>query len=168
MPKKRIIPHYSHTFLHRQGIKIMPSENFLNKFKEEYQKAFEESYEYKLRKNYKIDDEMAIFFIITIFESIIYCLDFGFDVFLFHLVVFKTRISDYINNIKRKKESVYENVKKITFRLYSKNRLTMAKNANIDNEEYQEYLEKKKENYSKIKKYYKEFYNKTDEWWTYD
>ena len=34
MSKKR--PHYAHTFLHRQGIKIMPSQNFLDKFKEFY------------------------------------------------------------------------------------------------------------------------------------
>lgn len=165
MKRRKVIPKPFQTFLYRQGLKIMPSQNFIDKFKEEYLLLISK------RKNLQhvtIDDDKAVFFIISFFEAIVYCLDCNIDIFLYHILAIKSKVTDYMVNTRFRKKSVYEDVKKITFKLYSYYRLKMFKNVNKDNENYTEYLKEKRKRYGKIRDYYKKFYNKEGEWWTHD
>ena len=41
----------------------------------------------------------------------------------------------------------------------------MKNTANVNNEEYQQFIARKKERFSEIKRYYREFYAKENQWW---
>ena len=161
MSKKR--PHYAHTFLHRQGIKIMPSQNFIDKFKEFYVEINNKS---KSRKHIDtLDNETAIFFIISVIESIIYCIDAGLNLHFRCLLKINQKITDYRHNIKTHMVGVVEDVKKVSISLLSHLVLKTKEVANKDNKVYLDYIQGKKDRHIEIKKYYREFYGKQDEWW---
>ncbi len=163
MTKTRTIPHYARMFLYRQGLKILPSQNFIEKFKEIYNELL---YKNKIRHHIKpIDDNMAIFFINTVIESVIYCLDFGYDVWFSRTILFLQKKTDYRHNVKKHKNYTIEDVKKISIRAIKSMILKMKNKLNEQNEEYQKFLEHKKVQFKTIKDYYKKFYGKEDEWW---
>lgn len=165
MPKNTI-PSYTSLFLYRQGLKFKPSQNFIDKFKEFYNKELEDRHKKNNKNNIAyIDDDTAIFMINCILEGIVHCLDFGFNVIFKRLFVFTQKVTDYKLNSKKKHKSVFaENIKKINFRPVSRIVLDIKDNMNKDNKKYQDFIEAKKDCYKKIKKYYKEFYGKED-WW---
>jgi hypothetical protein len=153
-------------FLQRQGLNMLPSQNFIDKFIEIYNELL---YRNKSKANVPpIDEKTAIFFINTVIESIIYCIDFGYDVWITRTMVFLQRISDYRRNNKNRKKAVTENVKKLTVKPIISIYNRIRREINKDNKEYMLYLDQKTECYKKIKKYYKEFYGKETEWWTKD
>lgn len=163
MYKKRVIPHHQHMFLSRQGLKIMPSQNFLDKFKEIYNDLLHND---KSKQNIKpLDDKTAIFFINSLIEAVIYCIDFGYDVWFRRTLLFLQKTCDYRLNSKTAKKSVVENIKKLTVKPIISKYLKIKKIINQDNEKYQEFIQKKAENFNKIKRYYRDFYDKKDEWW---
>ena len=101
-------------FLYRQGLKIKPSDNFTEKFIEFYNEFL---YKNKARKHIPpLDNKTATFFLNSIIEAVIYCLDFGYDVWFRHVMLFLQRISDYRHNVKSHTLKIVENVKKISIR----------------------------------------------------
>lgn len=163
MVQKRVIPHYQHMFLSRQGLKIMPSQNFIDKFKEIYNEML---YSDKTRQNLEpINDKTAIFFINSLIEAVIFCVDFGYDVWFRRTLLFLQKTSDYRLNSHNNKKSLVENIKKLNVKPIISKLLKIKKIINKDNEKYQEFLKSKWDNFNKIKKYYREFYGKENEWW---
>lgn len=159
----RKVPHHSHTFLCRQGLDIIPSQNFVDKFKEFY---VDINNNCKSRKQItELDNDLAIFFITSIVESIIYCIDAGINLHFRGILKINQKITDYRHNIKSHTVSMVENVKKVSISLLSHLVLKTKEVANRDNKEYQEHIIKKKNRHKDIKKYYREFYGKQDEWW---
>lgn len=156
-------PSYKNMFLYRQNLKLDPSQNFVDKFKEYYMELI-----VKVRCHENdtiIDDNTAKFYIVSVLESIIYCLDFGIDVWLSRLMVFTQKKTDYRHNVKSHRLKVVENVKKIAIRPIDSLIRKIKKIINKDNQEYNQHLENKRNSYNEIKQYYKEFYGKEDEWW---
>lgn len=163
MNKKRNIPHNAHMFLHRQGLKIMPSRNFIEKFKEFYIELHNNK---KNRRQLEdIPDDMAIFFINTCIESIIYCLDCNISIYIPGLLKFTQKTTDYRHNTKSSKKSVIEDVKKINAQFNTNVVLKIKETLNKTNKAYVEFIDKKKQRFKKIQDYYKEFYGKQNEWW---
>lgn len=159
----RKIPHHTMMFLYRQGLKIKPSDNFTEKFIEFYNEFL---YKNKARKHIPpLDTKTATFFINSIIEAVIYCLDFGYDVWFRHVLLFFQRISDYRHNVKSHTVKVVENVKKISIRPIKSMVTRMKKTVNLDNEEFQEFLADKQQRFDNIKRYYREFYAKENQWW---
>lgn len=160
MPKK--IPSYKHMFLYRTGLKLEPSDNFVSKFIEIYMSLL------RKRRNHEndvdIDENTAKFFINSCVEAIIYCLDFGFDVWLNRTMVFLQKITDWKPR-KSKTAKIIENLHMITIKPIFSISKKMKNILNKDNKEYQEYINKKQESFKQIKNYYKEFYGKTEVWW---
>ena len=161
--KSTNVPHYAHMFLHRQGLKIMPSKNFIDKFKEFYISMYNE-------KNPKVQmtelpDNTAIFFINSFVESLIYCLDCNVSIYITGLLTFSQKITDYRHNVKSHRTSIVENVKKINAQFNTNITLKIKDLLNKGNKEYQEFIEKKKERFKEIQDYYKKFYGKENEWW---
>lgn len=161
--KNRKLPNVNHMFLNRMGLKYMPCQEFIDKFKEYF---LTEVHKNKKHKDMTIDNEKAIYFIVCILEAITYCLDFGFNVHLHRVMLFNARVSDYIHNVKRHKCYVKENIKKITFIPITSLYNNIRRIVNKDNKEYYEYIEGKEKRFKEIQDYYKEFYGKEDEWWT--
>lgn len=160
--KKRKLPNVNHMFLNRMGLKYVPSQNFVDKFKEYF---LEEVYKNKQRQHITIDDNKAIYFINCILEAITYCLDFGFGVYIPKIMMFDVKTTDYRHNVKSHILSVVEDVKKINFALTPRLHNNIRKLINKDNKEYCEYIKGKEKRFKEIKDYYKEFYGKQDEWW---
>lgn len=164
--KIRVIPHYKHMFLQRQGLDMLPSQNFIDKFIENYNELL---YQAKRRQHLPpLDERTAIFFINTVIESIIYCIDFGYDVWITRTILFLQRVSDYRRNNRNRKKAVTENVKKLSIKPIKSMCNEIKRKLNKENKEYMAYLDQKTECFKKIKKYYKEFYGKETEWWTKD
>lgn len=160
MPKK--IPHIEHTFFYRQGLKLKPSENFVEKFLEIYTDLIRKN---RKDENIKVSKEEAFYLIYCVLEAIIHCLDFGYDVWIKRTILFFVKNIDYRHNVKSHRLSVVENVKKIKINAINSVMTKIKNNLNKDNEDYQKFVEQKKSNYKKIKNYYKDFYGK-EEWWT--
>lgn len=165
MTKKR--PPLTKMFLYRQGLHLIPSDNFVQKFKEHYMTYLRRQKRYDYLED--LDDETAKFFIMAVAESIIYCLDAGYDVWFYRVMVFMQRLSDYRDNVKRRIKQgvskVRENVKKITIKPIFRSTLKIKNWLNKDNKPYQDFIKSKKDNFKKIKNYYKEFYGKQEDWW---
>ena len=165
MAKKR--PPLTKMFLYRQGLHLIPSDNFVQKFKEHYMTYLRRQKRYDYLED--LDDETAKFFIMAVAESIIYCLDSGYDVWFYRVMVFMQRLSDYRDNVKRRIKQgvskVRENVKKITIKPIFRSTLKIKNWLNKDNKPYQDFIKSKKDNFKKIKNYYKEFYGKQEDWW---
>ena len=60
---------------------------------------------------------------------------------------------------------VVEDVKKVSISLLSHLVLKTKEIANRNNKMYLDYIQGKKDRHIDIKKYYREFYGKQDEWW---
>lgn len=160
---KKHIPHHSHTFLYRQGLDVRPSKNFVEKFREFYVEIHNNS---NSRKH--IDDisyELAEFFLCRVFEKIIYCIDLGENIHIRRVLKINQKITDYRHNIKSHKCKVVENIKKVSIELLGYLQLKTKDVLNKENEAYQNHIQQKKDRHIEIKKYYKEFYDKQDEWW---
>ena len=80
-------------------------------------------------------------------------------------MLFLQRISDYRHNVKSHTLKIVENVKKISIRPIKSMVTRMKNTANINNEEYQQFIARKKERFNEIKRYYREFYAKENHWW---
>ena len=159
----RKIPHHTLMFLYRQGLKLEPSQNFIDKFVENYNELL---YKNKIRHHVPpLDNKTAIFFINSVVEAVVYCLDFGYDVWFRHVLLFFQKVTDYRHNIKKHSLGVIEDVKKISIRPIKSMTLRIKAFLNKDNKPYQEFLSQKKERYNEIKRYYREFYDKKSEWW---
>lgn len=165
MAKKR--PPLTKMFLYRQGLHLIPSDNFVQKFKEHYMTYLRRQKRYDYLED--LDDETAKFFIMAVAESIIYCLDAGYDVWFYRVMIFTQRLSDYRDNVKRRIKQgvskVRENIKKITIKPIFRSTLKIKNWLNKDNKPYQDFIKSKKDNFKKIKNYYKEFYGKQEDWW---
>lgn len=161
MPKK--IPSYKHMWLYRTGLKIEPSQNFIDKFIEIYNDFLHNN---SNRANAKdLDNDTAIFMINSILEAIIYCLDFGFDVWLHRTMVFIQKTRDKISTNGDGQKKVSQNVKTLVIKPIESIKKAIKNLANTNNEPYQQFLLEKKERHEKIKQYYKEFYAKEEDWW---
>lgn len=161
MPKN--VPSYKHMFLYRTGLKIEPSQNFIDKFIEIYNDLLAKR-EYKDNPK-QIDENIAKFMINSIFEAIIYCLDFGFDVWINRIMLFvQTTYDKHVYKPDKKLCDTTENIKHVNIRsIFSLNK-KMKNKLSENNSEYQKYVEHKQEKYNEIKQYYKEFYGQED-WW---
>lgn len=163
--KKR--PPLTKMFLYRQGLHLIPSDNFVQTFKKHYMEILRKARRYDHVED--LDDETAKFFIMVMAESIIYCLDAGFDIWFFRIMVFMQKLSDYRDNVKRRikqgTSKVRENIKKITIKPIFRSTLKIKDLMNKDNKPYQDFIQQKKSNFKKIKEYYKEFYGKQEDWW---
>lgn len=160
MPKNNI---YTKSFYWRNGLKIMPSQNFVNKFKEFYNELL---YNNKARANKPpIDDQTAIFFINIVLENIITILDFGYSFFWTRMIAINTKLVTCHLGTEYAPKRMWDNVKKFTIKLYGKQDKKIKEKLNADNKEYSEYIKGKKERCHKILDYYKEYYGKQDDWW---
>ena len=150
-------------FLYRQGLKIKPSANFTEKFIEFYNELL---YKNKARKHIPpLDTKTATFLTNRITQAVIYCLDLGYAVWFRHVLLFFQRISDYRHNVKSHTVKVVENVKKISIRPINSMVTRMKKTVNLDNEAFQAFLADKQQRFDNIKRYYREFYAKENQWW---
>lgn len=163
MPKNNI---YTKSFYWRNGLKIQPSQNFVEKFKEFYNELL---YRSKSRANKPpIDNETATFFINIVLENIITILDFGYDFWWKRMFVMTQKKASFHLGTKYATKRMWNNVKKFSFKLITKQKRLMKYILNKDNKRYMEFLELKKVRYNEIKNYYKELYGKQNEWWTSD
>ena len=157
-------------FLYRQGLHLLPSDNFLQAFKKNYMEIIRKRKAFKDMED--IDDDTAMFFIMYVAESIIYCLDAGFDIWFHRAMVFTQRLSDYRYNakvqLKKLSSKTIENVKKVTIKPISSLTLKIRDSINKNNKPYQDFIKEKEQNFKKIKEYYKEFYGKQKDWWKKD
>lgn len=159
-------PSYKYGWLYRQGFRIEPCNVFVEKYKE----FFNEYLKIQKPNREPIDDNDAKFFINIICEAIITCLDFGLNVRLRKLFDFRTKLSDYVLNSPNRSlinKKYVENVKKISIKIAPRFQRFLRQKLNKDNEEYINFLNQKKESFDNIKRYYREFYGKEDEWWQY-
>lgn len=164
--KRKSVTSYKHMFLYRTGLKLDPCETFVNKFIEIYMELIKRD---KRRADFDdIDENTAKFFINSCFEAIIYCMDFGFDVWLNRVMVFTLKITDFVSRHPYVKKRVHEDMKMIKIRPISSLIKKIKDVLNKDNEKYQEFIEQKKENHKAIRRYYKEYYGKQNEWWEND
>ncbi len=154
---------YSKSFYWRNGLKIMPSQNFIDKFKVFYNELL---YQSKQRLDLPpLDDDTAIFFINIVLENIITILDFGYDFWWKRMLVLTQKITAFHLGTPNAPKRMCENVKKLSFRLITKQQKIVKKFLNQNNERYVAFLESKKERYNQIKDYYKELYGKQNDWW---
>lgn len=162
MPKNT--PSYKHMWLYRTGLKPEISQNFVDKFVEIYNDLLKKR-QWKEQPK-EIDDNTARFMIGSIIEAIIYCLDFGFDVWINRCMVFVQKISDKRQyNRGTDKCDIKEDLKLVTIRPIQSIIRKIKYKCNENNEKYNEFLKQKTENHKKIKEYYKEFYAKEKDWW---
>ena len=162
MPKN--VPSYKHMWLYRTGLKLEVSKNFVDKFIEIYNDLLSKKTWKDEPK--KIDDNTARFMIGSIIEAIIFCLDFGLDVWINRCMVFVQKISDKKQySIRNDKCIVKEDLKVVTIRPIQSIIRKIKYKMNEDNPEYNKHLQQKTENHKKIKDYYKEFYGKSQDWW---
>lgn len=160
MPKNNI---YTKSFYWRNGLKIMPSQNFVDKFKEIYNELL---YNSKSRAKCKpLDDQTAIFFINIVLETIITILDFGYTFWWSKMMILTPKIVTCHLGTEYAPKRIYDNVKKLNFRLFTTQEKKVRAKVNKDNKEYMEYIENKKNRFNDIKNYYKEFYGKENDWW---
>lgn len=162
MPKNT--PSYKHMWLYRTGLKIEVSQNFIDKFIEIYNDLLTKR-QWKEEPK-KIDDNTARFMVGSIIESIIYCLDFGLDVWINRCMVFVQKTLDKRQyNRYNEKCTVQEDLRWITIRPIQSMIRKIKYKMNENNVEYNKFLQQKTENHKKIKDYYKEFYAKEEDWW---
>lgn len=162
MPKNT--PSWKHMWLYRTGLKLEISQNFVDKFIEIYNDLLKKRRWKEEPK--EIDDNTARFMIGSVIEAIIFCLDFGLDVWINRCMVFVQKSSDKKQyNMYNGKCTVKEDLKKIAIRPIQSIRRKIKYKMNENNPEYNKYLQEKTENHEKIKNYYKEFYAKEKDWW---
>ena len=162
MPKNT--PSWKHMWLYRTGLKLEISQNFVDKFIEIYNDLLKKRRWKEEPK--EIDDNTARFMIGSVIEAIIFCLDFGLDVWINRCMVFVQKVSDKKQyNMYNGKCTVKEDLRTITIRPIQSIRRKIKYKMNENNPEYNKYLQEKTENHEKIKNYYKEFYAKEKDWW---
>lgn len=161
--KRKSVTSYKHMFLYRTGLKIEPDDSFVEKFIEIYMSLLRNKKHHK--NDETIDINTAKFFINSVVESIIYCLDFGLDVWLSRTLLFLNKTSDYRLNSTTAKHRILEDVHKITIKPIVSMINKIKHKVNETNEKYKEFLQSKKESFTKIKEYYREFYGKQEDWW---
>lgn len=160
MPRNNI---YTKSFYWRNGLKIMPSQNFIDKFKEFYNELL---YNNKARANKPpLDDQTAIFFINIVLENIITILDFGYSFIWGRMIAINNKIITCHLGTENAPKRMWNNVKKISFKLYEGRNKKIKAKINSDNQEYIDYIKLKSERYGKILDYYKEYYGKQNDWW---
>ena len=148
-------------FLWRQGLRMKADEHFVDKFIEFYQELYKKN---KNRVDKGLDRETANVLINSICETIIHCLDFGYDVWLGRTIMFTQKIADYSNNYTIKYLEKTD-IKKVAINLFKRLTLRLKKKINENNIDYQNFIEEKKKRHQEIKDYYKEFYGE-ENWWT--
>ena len=158
MPKKNI-PSHKNMFLYRSGLQLDVSDNFVNKFIEIYTDLWRQKKHHENDKPLTYDQ--AKFMILSVIESIIYILDFGYSVWVNRCMVFLPKTATF-----RPKGRYYaENVLKVCVKPIVSWINKMKDLANKDNEKYQQFLQDKRTRHNKIREYYKDLYDKQEDWW---
>lgn len=156
-------PSYAYMFLYRQGLKMLPSRNFIDKFKEFYIEMNNENSNRK--KIDSMDDNTTIFLINAVVESIIYCLDFGFTVNIKSIFKMKPRLIEKMHSAKITGKRSFVSYTRVVTDIPSSLIRKIKNILNKDDKKFQDFVDKKKERYDEIKRYYRKFYGKENEWW---